>query len=617
MADEILEPLKEFPYLLEKVGNEADALFDQYAGLANTDTAANEESVKEYEKAKREMENQKSYRSSLSAKKGGFIFLIVLSFVIAALFIVLTVFRVLGDLFYLWIIFALVLIAGSIALIFYLVKSLNPRIKKADLAVKTMQDHVNALLRECYGQMATLNALLDWGMPQKAIHNAVPLLELDDNFDVQKYIYLRDKYGLEEPEEENISTYHVQSGSILGNPFIWERDFVMRMFNKTYTGSITITWTTTHRGKNGTYTQTHSQTLTATVTRPAPSYSFSTYLLYANEAAPKLTFSRKPTISKNADEKKLEKEVRKREKDAEKIVKKSMMDDDPHDLLLMGNTEFDVLFNALDRNNEQEFRLMFTPLAQKNELALLKSKQPYGDDFRFYKDKKINTIMSDHSQFIDFHANPAAFEGYSFLAMKKAFRDYTTTFFQGLYFDLAPLLSIPIYQMTSPAEYIYGKDAPDLPTTSFYEHEAVANSINKALLKPNKCSTDIIVKTEFLRRVDDLDEVEVTSHGFEAIPKTAYISKMGGDGRSHSIPVHYYEYEPVEKKSIMTIGNANSTRDAFSAFHSNPAFMDLMGRLGLDGGVFERKLFAFLNRDGAKGADLSALSSSLNSLSKK
>ena len=63
MADEILEPLKEFPYLLEKVGNEADALFDQYAGLANTDTAANEESVKEYEKAKREMENQKSYRS--------------------------------------------------------------------------------------------------------------------------------------------------------------------------------------------------------------------------------------------------------------------------------------------------------------------------------------------------------------------------------------------------------------------------------------------------------------------------------------------------------------------------------------------------------------------------
>ena len=205
---------------MEKVGNEADALFDQYAGLANTDTAANEESVKEYEKAKREMENQKSYRSSLSAKKGGFIFLIVLSFVIAVVFIVLTVFRVLGDLFYLWIIFALVLIAGSIALIFYLVKSLNPRIKKADLAVKTMQDHVNALLRECYGQMATLNALLDWGMPQKAIHNAVPLLELDDNFDVQKYIYLRDKYGLEEPEEENISTYHVQSGSILGNPFI-------------------------------------------------------------------------------------------------------------------------------------------------------------------------------------------------------------------------------------------------------------------------------------------------------------------------------------------------------------------------------------------------------------
>ena len=40
----------------------------------------------------------------------------------------------------------------------------------------------------------------------------------------------------------------------------------------------------------------------------------------------------------------------------------------------MGHPEFEVLFGAQNRNNEVQFRLLFTPLARKQLLALMKDK---------------------------------------------------------------------------------------------------------------------------------------------------------------------------------------------------------------------------------------------------
>ena len=49
-----------------------------------------------------------------------------------------------------------------------------------------------------------------------------------------------------------------------------------------------------------------------------------------------------------------------------------------------------------DRDNENQFRLLFTPLAQRNIVDLVKD-SPYGDDFYFIKQNKLNTIYSHHS----------------------------------------------------------------------------------------------------------------------------------------------------------------------------------------------------------------------------
>ena len=63
----------------------------------------------------------------------------------------------------------------------------------------------------------------------------------------------------------------------------------------------------------------------------------------------------------------------------------------------MGNSEFEVLFGATNRNNEVQFRLLFTPLAQKQLLGLMKDKEiAFGDDFNFIKRNKINIIIPDH-----------------------------------------------------------------------------------------------------------------------------------------------------------------------------------------------------------------------------
>ena len=106
---------------------------------------------------------------------------------------------------------------------------------------------------------------------------------------------------------------------------------------------------------------------------PYPEYFYDTRLIYGNEAAPNLCFSRKPNSSvARMNEKQLEKYIKKGDKKIKKMESKALTDDDPTtNFQSMGNNKFDVLFNALDRNNEVEFRLLFTPLAQKNIVNLI------------------------------------------------------------------------------------------------------------------------------------------------------------------------------------------------------------------------------------------------------
>jgi hypothetical protein len=220
--------------------------------------------------------------------------------------------------------------------------------------------------------------------------------------------------------------------------------------------------------------------------------------------------------------------------------------------MVMGNSEFEVLFGAKNRNHEVQFRLLFTPLAQKQLLSLMKEKTiGYGDDFDFVKDKKINTLFPEHLD--DYPLNPPKgyFQGYEYADIKNRFIQYQNNYFKSIYFSFAPLLAIPLYQQTMPKEYIYG----DLYSSnvSFYEHEKTVNHMNENQFKHPLCSTRNILKTNLVSSDATKDIISVTAYGYKTEERIEIVTKFGGDGRYHQIPVNWTEYLPVNQTKQVEI----------------------------------------------------------------
>ena len=429
-------------------------------------------------------------------------------------------------------------------------QDMNSEIEKL---TKSAEEVKNQAVKET----ATFNGMLEWNVPANLFSKTIPLIQVDPYFKNERLYYLKDKYGYSEHDGDDISTVFVQSGSILGNPFVIEQNRVQEMGTCTYTGTLVIHYVTYSRDSNGrSFPVHHTQTLTAHVTKPKPSYYLDTWLIYGNGAAPKLTFTRTPSDTGKLDEKHLLKFTQKFEKKLGKISKKDL------NFTKLANTKFETLFNALDRNDEVEFRLLFTPLAQNNMEELIRMKEPYGDDFTFYKQKELNYIKTAHAQGFDYSANPMNFINFDANKAKEDLINYCDAYFQSLYFDLAPLLCIPLYQNYKATEYIY-KDNHKGRFTSF-ETESLINHFDPADLVAKETATEAIFKTEFVSRDDDADIMSVTAHTFKAIPRVDMVPTIGGDGHTHLVPVHWNEYVKISKKTPFIVRDSKKSRYEYS-----------------------------------------------------
>ncbi|MDE6302379.1 MAG: hypothetical protein K2M36_02190, partial [Clostridia bacterium] len=374
------------------------------------------------------------------------------------------------------------------------------------------------------------------------------------------------------------STMAILTGEILGNPFVVDRELVRTMGTQTYTGSIVIHWTTTYRDSEGkTHTQHHSQTLTASVTKPKPYYSQQTRLIYGNEAAPNLCFSHKPSHAERLSDKALESKVKSGSKKIQKLHEKQIKNGGSN-FTEMGNSEFDVLFGALDRNNEVEFRLLFTPLAQKNMLALMKDDYAFGDDFYFTKSHCLNYISSEHSARWDLDTHYTRYQSYDVDDALAKFKSFNHHYFKSLYFELAPLLSIPLYQQHKPKEYIY-KDSYFRNYTS-YEAEYAVNKMGKRVFEHSLAATEAILKTNFVAKDGSSDKVGVTAHSFRTEDRVDFVTVLGGDGHMHSVPVHWLEYIPVQQYSTVKMKQLNMTDKEFNRKMSNSVFSSAINSNG-------------------------------------
>jgi hypothetical protein len=521
--------------------------FDELVEKSQVDREANKTLNDQIKKADAERNTVKKKISKLSGLKGFLIFLSIVS-AVASIYSIYQITQIGADTLYVLIaVFGFALLA---LFIFLITKNLNPKLKIAKEEKATLDQKIQKMIEEAWQQMKPLNDLFTYGISPILFEKTIPFIDLDEMFDSKKLDYLVSAYGFDQEHDKNRSTLYVKSGHIHGNPFFVCNDLVHTLGEKTYSGSITIHWTTTSVVNGRRVTNHHSQVLTATINKPYPYYQEQPYLVYGNDAAPDLSFDREDSDAELMSEKQIDKMVDKQIKKLSKMSEKSISKGENY--TVMGNSEFEVLFGAHNRDHEVQFRLLFTPLAQKQLLELMKDKEiGFGDDFDMSKRKKINYIFPEHLKNFNFDVQPSHFHGYDLEAMRKHFIDYNNAYFRHLYFAFAPLLAIPLYQQQKPHEYIY-KDLYD-SYVNFYEHERVCNMLNETEFKHPLSQTRNILKTSVVKSEKNCDTIKVVAYGYRTENRVDYVTKLGGDGKMHTIAVHWVEYIPVDKDSEVQV----------------------------------------------------------------
>lgn len=544
MTEDIYDPLDEyagkFRPRFEQVAKET---FAQLAREANVDVAANRETCRLLDMTEDELGSVKS-----SINWTTFLCVVLWCGLAVGGWVLYSQWQVIDS----WYVVGIGL-AMVVALILLLAK-VHPRLSQLKDERDNLQDKAEQYKAEAWRQMEPLNRLYDWDVLMRMMTQTVPRLEFDPYFTTQRLADLQEIYGWDSSFNKERSVIYSHSGLINGNPFVLCRTRKMEMGSKTYQGSKTIHWTTRERGSDGKMqTVHHSQTLIATVIAPYPEYYEKTRLIYGNTAAPDLKFYRQQSGMANREGSLSYKWKRRK-------LRNKARDLDNSDFAMLTNEEFEVAFDTSNRNNNQQYAMLFTPLAQSSMLKLLRDQEVgYGDDFDFGKNCMINTIISDHIQSMDLDMDPRRYHNYCYDQAEHDFYTLNAGYFRAIYFCLAPLLCVPMYQQIRSQQDIYGRDMQR--RSAFWEHEALANFWGQDRFKHPRCVTDCILKTQSKNEADGNTRVTVFAHGYRVEKRVTYVSKWGGDGRTHQVPVYWDEYLPVTGQGSMHMQEDNSSED--------------------------------------------------------
>ena len=542
MIDDVYEPLEQFTahFKTAHVNNTSD-FFEDLVRQSGVDEEANAKTVQQLRQLEQQAGGANSTHKWWQILRG-----VVLAAALLALPYVFTHYS------WLW----LVVLTAIFAPVIYW---LNRVINDSHAQLKGLEQACEAKRAEAWGQMAPLNRLFDWDIVAKLMQKTVQRIAFDPYFSNARMEELRNSFGWSGELGDDHSVVFTHSGVLNGNPFILARTLTHWMGNKTYHGSLEISWTEQVRGSDGKWhTERRCETLHASVKHPFPEYDNQTFIIYGNEAAPDLLFSRSPSKLSKLEDGFFDK-MRKNHA-IKKLESKSRDIGEGKTFSVMSNHEFDALFDATDRNHEVQFRLLFTPLAQQEMLKLLKDSQVgYGDDFTFNKMNMINVVGPAHMRHTDIGGEPEKFHAYELAQARIFFNGYHNDFFRSFYFGIAPLLAIPLYQQHRPHSDIYNNPRASKPC--FWEHEAIANYHGEAEFRHPDCVTRSILKAASKIEADGSQRVRVTASGYSSVERVDYIAVLGGDGRSHKVPVHWHEYHDVQRASDMIVMEKTSISD--------------------------------------------------------
>ncbi len=544
MQKDIYDPLKEYVNVYrDKFKEVAEKTFAELAAEAQVDVEKNRETCR------RIYSEEYSLSKVMTSIRWQKVWRVLLWLCVVVGFIVgFTMYDVLD---YVDLLIVGFVIFGALGLLF---TDINPKIKEMKSERDKLTAKVDKLKKEAWQQMAPLNNLYDWDVLTRMMTKTVPRLEFDPYFTTQRLADLKATYGWSDSFNAGRSVVYSHSGLINGNPFVICRTRKMEMGTKTYYGEKTIHWTTEETDSDGkTRTIHHSETLVASVTAPYPEYFEKTRLIYGNTAAPDLIFYRKQSgLADSEDSLKF--------KMKRHSLRKKSRDLSNADFAMMTNEEFEVAFDTSNRNNNQQYALLFTPLAQESMMNLLKDdKVGFGDDFDFGKQRMINVIFSKHMQSLNLDMDPQQYKGFDYDKAEADFYAINSRYFRAIYFCFAPLLCVPMYQQIRPQEDIYGRNMQQ--HSSFWEHEALANFWGQGRFKHPSCVTNCILKTEQLQTIGDNSTIKVNAYGYRTEQHLEYVSKWGGDGHLHHVPVYWDEYLPVTGSGMIYLKEDNNFKD--------------------------------------------------------
>lgn len=248
----------------------------------------------------------------------------------------------------------------------------------------------------------------------------------------------------------------------------------------------------------------------------------------------------------------------------------------------ISNPEFEVLFNALDRDNGLEYRLIFTPIAQKAMVDLLLN-ETYKDYFCFLKRGESNLVLPLKVSTDMFDVGPEYFYNIDNRLSRQKFVNYNLRYFKSVYYFFAPLFTIPLYKQHQDINYIYGEQRTN--STSL-EQETLANVLPRDYLLGSLINTKVIVNTSNAMKINDItDKVHLTIKGYQRIPRTEEVPIVAGNGQTYFVTVNWFEYKPVTITRDMYVYTSDEDRDLLSNVPQDPNL--------IRDKVFKRRNFTF------------------------
>lgn len=579
---DFLEPVKYYDYFLkEKFDEDAKKYFNRLVDESGIDIEENQRIVEKYKE-------YNNIKGDLGKKLRN---LKILKFVAIAFEIIFgfSLFGSLSSGISIGLVF-LIALTGAAAYAHFGV--LNKKIKNLNEILEDNEGYLNKLKNEAYDTMANLNALFTSEMTTDMIKNLVPILNIDDNFDIKRFAQLVENYGFSESMNNDYSTLNLVSGDIIGNPFVFIKHLVHETILYTYEGSRTISYEEAYIDSDGyRRVRTVTETLHASVEKEGPNYFNQILLVYGNEAAPNLKFSREPK-SKSMTSNFMNKVFQSDKKKLKKLERESVMKGGSFQS--MANEEFDINFAAYDRDNEAEFRLLFTNLGQRSMMDFLNN-TVYGDDLYFYKENMINTLYCTHTDNWDIDNDASNYTHFDFVSCRNNFMNLNKKYFQDMFFTFAPLLSIPIYQQQKSQEYIYGDTFKY--KYNRYTTEMIANKMNILNLRPELSATKTILKTSPIKTTGDTDLVQVDAYSYRTEQRVDIKHVTAGNGYSYPVEVPWTLYIPIYKTSTMEVTGIDIDEKVYNRYKYNNNFKNDMQNMAYDY-VYKDKLFgAITNRN--------------------